>query len=181
MMRGMKLLTLALASLAAVSLSAQHAHSPYVSAQSRDIKALSEEDARKLREGAGMGLALAAELNGHPGPKHVIELATELELSAAQRAAVQKIYDGMNAEAVKLGEAILAEERKLDRAFATASIDAASLASLTEKIAALQARLRYTHLAAHIETRALLSKHQNAMYAKLRGYDNGAHAHSHQH
>ena len=34
-----------------------------------------------------MGLALAAELNGYPGPSHVLELADKLELSAEQRAA----------------------------------------------------------------------------------------------
>ena len=163
--------------LLALPLSAEQ--SPYVAAQSRDVKAVSEEDARKLREGAGMGLAMAAELNGHPGPKHVLELARDLELSAEQRAAVQKIYDRMHAEAVKLGEAILEEERKLDHAFAAATIDAAALATITASIATLQGRLRYTHLAAHIETRALLSKHQNVMYAKLRGYDTGKHAHHH--
>ncbi len=32
-----------------------------------------------------MGLALAAELNGYPGPAHVIELADSLELTEAQR------------------------------------------------------------------------------------------------
>jgi hypothetical protein len=33
-----------------------------------------------------MGLALAAELNGYPGPAHVIELAKSLGLSEPQRA-----------------------------------------------------------------------------------------------
>lgn len=153
--------------------------SPYVSATSREIKAVSEADARKLREGAGMGLALAAELNGHPGPKHVLELARKLELTAEQQAAVQQVHDRMHAEAVKLGNEILELEAKLDRAFAAATIDAATLSSLTATIAAAQGRLRYAHLAAHIETRALLSKHQNVLYAKLRGYENGAHAHHH--
>ena len=39
---------------------------------------------------ASMGLALAGELNGYPGPKHVLELAAELDLSEDQRRAVQR-------------------------------------------------------------------------------------------
>ena len=34
-----------------------------------------------LRAGRGMGLALAAELNGYPGPAHVLELADKLDLA----------------------------------------------------------------------------------------------------
>ncbi|HYO74994.1 MAG TPA: hypothetical protein VE010_00920, partial [Thermoanaerobaculia bacterium] len=162
---------LLLAALLASPLIAQE--SPYVSAQTRDIKAVSADDAQKLREGAGMGLAMAAELNGHPGPKHVLDLTEKLELSDVQRVAVQKIYDAMHVEAVKLGAEILELETRLDRAFAATAIDQKLLASLTAQIGALQGRLRYTHLAAHIETRALLSKHQNVMYAKLRGYGSG--------
>ena len=155
------------AALLTFSLSAQQ--SPYVDAQSRDVKALSPDDVQKLRDGAGMGLALAAELNGHPGPKHALELAEKLELTPGQRAKVQKLYDDMRAEAVKLGNEVIALETKLDRAFADATIDRDPLASLIAQIAALQGRLRYTHLATHIETRSVLSQHQNAMYARLRG------------
>ena len=49
-------------------------HSHYASMQSRDIKALSASDIEGLRAGRGMSLALAAELNGYPGPLHVLEL-----------------------------------------------------------------------------------------------------------
>ena len=41
---------------------------------------------RISRPVCGMGLALAAELNGYPGPAHVIELAKSLGLSEPQRA-----------------------------------------------------------------------------------------------
>ena len=49
--------------------------SPYVGLEAREIKALSEEQRQELLDGHGMGLALAAELNHYPGPKHVLELA----------------------------------------------------------------------------------------------------------
>ena len=38
-----------------------------------------------------MSLALAAELNGYPGPLHVLELADRLGLSAEQRGKVQQL------------------------------------------------------------------------------------------
>ena len=61
------------------------AETPYAGMQSRPIKALSDQQVSDLRAGRGMGLALAAELNGYPGPSHVLEFADQLELSAEQR------------------------------------------------------------------------------------------------
>jgi hypothetical protein len=61
----------------------------------RSIKALSEQQVSDLGAGRGMGLALAAELNGYPGPSHVLELADKLGLSADQRACIQRLFDTM--------------------------------------------------------------------------------------
>src|SRR5256885_6759518 len=60
-------------------------HSPYAGLENRATKALSEQQLVDLRAGRGMGLALAAELNGYPGPLHVLELGEQLMLSAEQR------------------------------------------------------------------------------------------------
>ena len=70
-----------------------HAQTPYAGMQTRPIKALSEQQIADLGAGRGMGLALAAELNGYPGPSHVLELADKLELSAEQRASMQRLFD----------------------------------------------------------------------------------------
>jgi hypothetical protein len=51
---------------------------------------------------------------------------------------------------------------------------------LADETARLEGELRAAHLAAHLETRAILTQHQVARYAALRGYagaDHGAHAH----
>jgi hypothetical protein len=61
------------------------AQSPYGGMQTRSIKALSTQQIDDLRTGGGMGLALAAELNGYPGPAHVLELSDRLVLSPAQK------------------------------------------------------------------------------------------------
>ena len=51
--------------------------SKYMGQEKREIKSLSNEDIKELRTGAGWGLAKAAELNGLPGPKHVLEMKKE--------------------------------------------------------------------------------------------------------
>jgi hypothetical protein len=50
-----------------------------------------------------MSLALAAELNGYPGPRHVLELGEQLGLTEQQRAGVQRLFDDMTAEVLPLG------------------------------------------------------------------------------
>ncbi len=95
-----------------------HAQTPYAGMQTRPIKALSEQQIADLGAGRGMGLALAAELNGYPGPSHVLELADKLELSAEQRASMQRLFDSMKAEAMPLGAKLIEQEAELDKQFA---------------------------------------------------------------
>src|SRR6516165_6326697 len=94
---------------------------PYAGYEQRPIKALSSEQIADLKAGWGMGLALAAELNGFPGPIHVLELAERLQLTVEQRSAVGALYAAMKAAAVPIGERLIREEGELDRLFATRS------------------------------------------------------------
>jgi len=146
------------------------ARSAYVGQQSRDIKALSGEDIAALRNGDGVGFAKAAELNGYPGPRHVLALLRELRLSETQAAQVTAIRDRMSAAARPLGDELIDRERALDRLFAQREITPERLTAATAAISEIQGRLRAAHLAAHLETRAILSAEQIAQYDKLRGY-----------
>ena len=148
--------------------------SPYEGQQSRAIKALSEEDIAALRHGDGMGLAKAAELNGYPGPKHVLMLAKELKVTEAQERQVKAIYDRMSAAAKPLGAELIERERTLDQLFAKGEITPDRLAAEIAGIAELESRLRSVHLSAHLETRALLNPDQISLYKQLRGYGNPA-------
>jgi len=147
---------------------------PYAGLRDRDVKALSPEDTRALLEGEGMGMALAAELNGYPGPRHVLELGDSLHLDARQVADVQAVFDRMQAEARQLGTEIISEETALDRAFAAGTITPTELAQRTARLGDLRGRLRRVHLAAHLDTRALLTASQVSWYQELRGYGTGA-------
>lgn len=146
------------------------AAAPYAGLEARPLKALSEQQIADLRAGRGMGLALAAELNGYPGPVHVIEHADQLELADSQRTGIQELYAAMKAEAIPLGEAIIAAEIKLDRAFGASTVTPASLRASTAEIARLQGELRAAHLNYHLKTVELLSPAQIRGYNELRGY-----------
>ena len=146
----------------------QHPPGPYAGHQQRDIKALSEVQIAELRQGRGMGLALAAELNGYPGPLHVLELKEQLQLTAEQHQRFQQLFDSMKAEAIEAGEALIASERALDRAFAENRMTPRTLVALTAGIGAAQGRLRAVHLKYHLTSADLLSI-TSRRYAELRG------------
>src|SRR5712664_3553128 len=158
------------AALLLTSAAVANAQTPYTGMQTRPIKALSEQQVADLTAGRGMGLALAAELNGYPGPSHVLELADELDLSAEQRARVQKLFDSMKQEALPLGSKLIEEETELDRQFSNHTVTPASLKSATAAIAATQGELRETHLKYHLITVTLLTDSQRQQYSKMRGY-----------
>jgi Spy/CpxP family protein refolding chaperone len=148
--------------------------SPYAGQEKRAVKALSEAELRDLTEGRGMGLAKAAELNSYPGPAHVLELASELGLSDAQRTASESLVAPMRERAIALGRQIIEAERDLDHAFADRSIDHDYLRRQVAKIAALTGELRAVHLETHLAQRAILTPDQIARYDALRGYQASA-------
>jgi Spy/CpxP family protein refolding chaperone len=154
-------------------------HQPYAGLQVRPVKALSDQQIADLKAGRGMGLALAAELNGYPGPMHVLELATPLGLSDDQRAKVTALFDTMKQEAVALGERLIAAETTLDRQFADKTITSSGLGEATRDIASLQGELRLAHLKYHLATLELLTPEQAMRYSILRGYGGGQHAPGH--
>jgi Spy/CpxP family protein refolding chaperone len=145
-------------------------HQPYAGLETRPIKAMSEQQIDDLKAGRGMGLALAAELNGYPGPAHLLKLSDKLGLSSDQRTRIQQLFDSMKQEAVQLGAKLLQQEAELDRQFADRKITPASLKAATAEIANTQGALRETHLKYHLSTIQLLTNSQIRRYAELRGY-----------
>jgi Spy/CpxP family protein refolding chaperone len=165
--------------LTAVAATAQ---TPYAGMQTRSIKALSEQQVADLGAGRGMGLALAAELNGYPGPSHVLELADKLELTANQRDNVKALFDAMKAEALPIGSKLIEQEAALDQQFASRTVTPESLKAAIATVAVTQGELRETHLKYHLSTADILTTGQMQKYAELRGYTNsGGHQKRHHH
>ncbi len=146
------------------------APSAYAGEQTRRIKALSASDITSLQAGAGMAYAKAAELNGYPGPAHVLELKTQLKLSEQQRTATEALMASHQAQARVLGSQLVEAERALDTAFASKTANTASVNALTQRIGAVQAQLRAEHLQTHLQQTSLLEPTQIASYQRLRGY-----------
>jgi Spy/CpxP family protein refolding chaperone len=157
------------------------AQQPYAGMEMRAIKALSDQQIADLKAGRGMGLALAAELNGYPGPIHAIELADKLGLSPDQIGKLRELFEAMKAETVPLGMEFIAAEKALDDAFAGRTITLASLDAETQKIGATQGRLRAAHLKYHLTTVAVLTPEQSERYEELRGYLGAAPGHQKMH
>ena len=115
------------------------AQQPYAGLETRAIKTLSEQQIADLNAGRGMGLALAAELNGYPGPMHAIEIADRLSPSPEQRTQLRALFDAMKAETIPIGARLIAQERSLNEDFAQRTVTPASLEATTREIGATQA------------------------------------------
>ncbi len=158
--------------------------SPYAGQEAREIKALSTEDIEGYLAGKGMKFALVAELNGYPGPSHVLELASELDLTPDQKRRTEALFKSMEVTAISHGRLLVEQERRLDHQFATKAINPKSLATLLKSIGDLQARIRQAHLEAHLAQVTILTPTQVSKYVVLRGYSGGAkresnHGHKH--
>jgi Spy/CpxP family protein refolding chaperone len=145
-------------------------HSHYAGWESREVKALSPADIESLRAGHGMSLALAAELNGYPGPLHVLELGDRLALTQSQRTATLELYQRMKSAAIAAGEEFVSAERDLDRLFASKAASPQQLTEALARVAQAQAKLRGSHLQAHLEQVRILTPEQVAKYNNLRSY-----------
>ena len=162
-------LTLALG-LAAQSAAAQARDTPYAGFEARSISSLSQEDLDALGRGEGWGLALPAELNGRPGPAHLLELREDLGLTDDQVRAITELRDAMRTEAIAAGARFVAAEAAVDAALADPGLTAPTLQRLVEEAGLARAALRMVHLSRHLDTPPLLTAHQIALYQTLRGY-----------
>ena len=144
--------------------------SHYVGEQKREIKSLSTNDIAELKRGGGWGFAKPAELNGVPGPAHLLEMKGKISLSDSQIASIEEIHKKMLSEAIPLGKKYIIAERVLDQIFVSKSYNKENLLSLIKKTEQIRARLRFVHLSKHLETVNILSDSQISLYNKLRGY-----------
>jgi hypothetical protein len=151
--------------------------STYAGQELRDIKSLSYDDIQSLQNGTGEafgGMAKLAELNSYPGPRHVLDMASELQLTDGQRREIELIYQNMSNDAKSIGAAIIDIEQDMDGAFANKTITEENLKLMLDKSADLYAQLRFVHLSAHLDTIQKLTIEQVQMYNMMRGYDSGS-------
>jgi len=153
-------------------------HSPYAGQEARGIKALSQDDIEGLLAGAGTpfgGMAKPAELNGYPGPRHVLDAydAGEFQLTNEQHEQIEALYEEMRSEAIELGTKIIDIEKAIDDAFTSETITNAFLQEEVKESADLYGQLRVVHLKYHLSMVEILTPQQVEQYNELRGYTSG--------
>jgi len=152
------------------------AATPSAQADETSHHACLAEEREALERGQGFGMALVADRNGYPGPRHLLDLKQRLHLSADQEQEMQELFGRMQTRAVAVGKELLGKETELDRLFAGGEPEEANVRRLLSESAALRAELRWVHLSAHLEARRLLTPEQRAHYHALR-YQSAQHAH----
>lgn len=170
-----KLSCLAIAALVLTAGAVQATDAPRAGMDGRAVASLSDADIAALRAGEGWGLALPAEVNGWPGPRHVLDMGDVLALSDVQRGQMERLFGLMRAEAQRVGGNYIDAEQALDAAFGDPTLDPVVLAGLVVASTNALGELRMIHLAAHIEARQILTDTQIETYNMQRGYDAGAH------
>jgi len=75
--------------------------SAYRELLSSEIRGIDPDTIEGYLTGAGLGFALPAELNGYPGPRHVLDLASDLELTSEQQEQIQSLFDEMESQAIE--------------------------------------------------------------------------------
>ncbi len=147
-------------------------HSPYAGRGHVSETGLLPEEVVALEQGKGMAQALPAEVNGYPGPLHVLEAVSDgaLGLRPEQHREIEEIHQRMSRAAMEKGKQILESEAVLARRFRHRHIDETAVNNLSAEIAGLRGELRSIHLLAHLETAAVLTPEQIAEYQTLRGY-----------
>jgi len=145
--------------------------SKYAGQEQQKIKSLTPSDIEELQRGGGWGLARAAELNGVPGPAHLLELKDKIPLTVDQIEQITEIYSTMQTDAIEQGLKLIELEQGLEVHFQDRSINEVILQDYLAKIAHTRMTLRYIHLATHLLTPEILTETQITTYNQLRGYD----------
>ena len=148
--------------------------SPYAGQEARQIKALSATEIAAYVEGKGQGFAKPAELNGYPGPMHVLELSDQLALTSQQKAASSALLATHKAQVRELGLNFIAAEAALEKLFSSKLATADALRIAIDESAKIHSQIRAAHLETHLQQTALLSNEQNTLYQRLRGYNTGS-------
>jgi len=133
------------------------------------IRSLGPEEIADIERGAGARFALPEEVNGVPGPRHVLDLAAELSLTPEQTAAVQAVADEMLAAVIPAGRAYLDAILALEADFRAGTLTEANLPARVIDVGRLEGELAASHLTAHLRTATLLTSAQIAEYTRLRG------------
>jgi Spy/CpxP family protein refolding chaperone len=125
-------------------------------------------DSAGLRNGEGMGMAMYADMNGYPGPKHILDLKDKLGLTKDQQKKVEDAVKLVKISATTKGDEIIVAEQELFSLFKSGKVNEKTLRLKLENIGKLRGELRYIHLQAHVRMKQILSAGQIQQYYESR-------------
>jgi Spy/CpxP family protein refolding chaperone len=136
-------------------------------------------DKDALLNGEGAGQAKYAEMNGFPGPKHVLELADTLKLTKEQSESMQQLFSEMAEKAKSLGKKIVELEEQLNDDFNKGTATEESVKRISVAIGELRGELRAVHLNTHLKAKKVLTSEQIVLYKSIRGIGKTEEVHQH--
>jgi Spy/CpxP family protein refolding chaperone len=145
-----------------------HAHGGGDAEPHRRMRATLEEMDRVIGQGLGAGMAFAADQNGYPGPRHVLELQDRLRLTPDQRARIAALETAMVADARPRSARLLEAEARLRALFAGGTADEARVRATVAEIERARTEVRLVHLLTHLQTHAVLTEEQRRLYHEAR-------------
>lgn len=137
------------------------------------LSGISEGEKEALLKGSGLGAGMIAMMNGYPGPKHVLEMGDELELTAEQREKIGSLFAERKASFVEMGQELVEKDERLTAMFASGSVNTRDVEKLSVEIGELQGKLRAGHLNAHVLTWEALTPAQRDKLASMQGMHHG--------
>jgi Spy/CpxP family protein refolding chaperone len=126
-----------------------------------------EEERTSIERGEGFGMAMPADHAGYPGPRHVLDMAADLHLTADQRAGMEKIFGAMKEKALARGKELFEAQARLEQMFRDGRTEA-DLREQAFRVDSIHAELRWVHLSAHLAAQKILTPEQIAKYQQLR-------------
>jgi Spy/CpxP family protein refolding chaperone len=130
---------------------------------------MNDAEKEALKAGQGLGAGRLAMQAGFPGPRHVLEMGDELELTAAQKERIGTIFGEAKASFAKMGAELVEKEEALEAMFAAGDVDVGDMTKLAAEIGERQGELRAAHLAAHVRTKEALTPAQLEKLSAMSG------------
>ena len=142
--------------------------------EEKEIKALSPDDIEGLLMGDETpfgGMAKPAELNGYPGPLHVLNAfeAGKFDLTNEQYIQIEALHEEMKTHAINLGKQIIDIENEIDKMFVNKTITEDWLERAVAESSDAYSKLRVVHLKYHLKMAGILSEEQIVKYNQLYG------------
>ncbi len=144
---------------------AQHAHQ--ASAAMQNHHSCLEDERASIERGEGLGMGMVADRSGYPGPRHVLDMAADLHLTAGQRSAMEKAFAAMHEKAVARGKEFFEAQNRLEQMFRDGRPEA-DLREQAFRVDSIHAELRWIHLSAHLAAQKILTPEQIVLYTHLR-------------